>query len=271
MKTTVSLAIILSVAAVSMLLGYIFSIFINPNGSQYDAYTPFRIMNGLIANNAVVRGRRPAVMMEDKEQWFPDYLEFERGYHEMREEILELTRDYELREFRDFDIFNSYLLRPSDKWRVMPVMLLGQYVNIQYAPKTIAILKKCCPHSGIRNALVSLIEPRTNIAPHEGNFMSVVRYHLCLYNPEPAKSYLNINDTIIHWEEGRSFMFDDMYTHSVVNYAHHPRIVIYLDLVRYNLPWYLKMADHLLHYVATFSGRYSDYVAGSRPTLKTTN
>ena len=226
---------------------------------MYDAFYLIRLSNALIEQTL----QRQAI--PTGEHYFADRKLIEGNFDIIKEEYLKLRATHELKEFQSFDASNRQILGPNDKWVVLPLKLMGTFVNTDKAPITSALIGQC---RGVRNAFFSVLEPYSNLAPHTGNFMSLWRYHLCIDNPAPDASYLFINETRLHWVERESFMFDDMFVHSVVNNSPYPRAILFLDIVRNDLPIHLWVFDYLIHTIATYSDLYKEYVRGSAPIPK---
>jgi hypothetical protein len=256
----IMIAIAISIACFAILINLVFD-----HGTTHDSYAIFRYINGLVESNM---GNNRSVFL-NADEWFPDHwiLESPDNFNTIREEVLQVVNSYLFQQFSDFDDANEGL-EVTGTWRTLPIMLFGRFVNMEKLPKTIAILKHL---KRIRNAFISILEPHTALKPHEGPFTSVVRYHLCLYNPNPEKTRLILNhEQTIRWYEGKSFMFDDRFIHYAENTSNYPRIILFLDIIR-KLPWHIQILDYLATYIATFSFRYRKYVDDSAPMRITLN
>ena len=53
-----------------------------------------------------------------------------------------------------------------------------------------------------------------------------------------------------YWHEGEGMMWDDTYLHDARNNANLPRTVLWLDIKRRDLPWYLRLWNSIALWVA---------------------
>lgn len=61
----------------------------------------------------------------------------------------------------------------------------------------------------------------------------VLRFHLGLLVPEPKEQCrIRVDKEFCHWEEGKSLVFDDSYTHEVWNDTPGVRAVLFVDFLR---------------------------------------
>ena len=87
-------------------------------------------------------------------------------------------------------------------------------------------------------AFFSILAPGKHIPEHRGKHKGLIRYHLGLRVPEPKEACrIRVDNTITHWEEGKSLIFDDTYYHEVWNDTDGYRVVLFLDIERpFNFP-----------------------------------
>ncbi len=85
----------------------------------------------------------------------------------------------------------------------------------------------------MKTAFFSILAPKKHIPAHKGPYNGVLRYHLGLIVPEPKEMCrIRIEDTITHWDEGDSIVFDDTFEHEVWNDTDGFRAVLFVDFVR---------------------------------------
>ena len=95
-----------------------------------------------------------------------------------------------------------------------------------------------CPE--VVTVFYSKLEGGSHIPPHAGYLKGVLRYHLGIRIPEPHKTWIVVNGQKVHWTQGKSILFDDMYLHEVHHTGQQIRSIVWLDVVRNDLnvyPW----------------------------------
>ena len=82
----------------------------------------------------------------------------------------------------------------------------------------------------------SKLSPNTTISPHCGPTFRRLRIHLGISIPEPDMARLNLwaNNQKYTWKEGKAFVFDDSFEHSVDHHGLEDRIVLVVDVVHPN-------------------------------------
>ena len=82
----------------------------------------------------------------------------------------------------------------------------------------------------------SKLSPNTTISPHCGPTFRRLRIHLGISIPEPdmARLHLKANNKKYTWKEGKAFVFDDSFEHSVDHRGLKDRIVLVVDVVHPN-------------------------------------
>jgi beta-hydroxylase len=101
--------------------------------------------------------------------------------------------------------------------------------NCARCPETAALVESI---SGMRCAIFAILAPAKHIPPHRGLYKGLLRYHLGVRIPEPGACRITVNGETRAWEQGRSFVFDDTFTHDVWNESRKPRIVLMIDVER---------------------------------------
>jgi len=134
------------------------------------------------------------------------------NFHDITSEVKTISND---------NLWKTYLLAGYG---------LESEMNSKNCPETARILKKI---PGMKTAFFSILSPNKHIPAHKGPYNGVLRYHLGLIVPEPKeKCRIRICDEIKHWEEGKSLIFDDTFTHEVWNDTSGFRAVLFVDFVR---------------------------------------
>lgn len=107
---------------------------------------------------------------------------------------------------------------------------LREDTNCALCPHTAALLQQV---PGLLTALFSVLEPGARIPPHTGPSKAILTCHMGLRVPSPRESCgLRVDDTVLHWQEGRMLVFDDMYEHEAWNDSDTPRVNLMLHIAR---------------------------------------
>jgi aspartyl/asparaginyl beta-hydroxylase (cupin superfamily) len=123
-------------------------------------------------------------------------------------------------------------IAPAGKWRSF--FLIGyryrDEVNCRACPRTAALISEI---PGLNSAFFSILLPGTHIPPHTGVTKAIITAHLGIQVPrDPAQCWMRVDDEIVHWQEGRVLVFDDMYNHEVKNESDETRIVLLIQIRR---------------------------------------
>jgi hypothetical protein len=81
------------------------------------------------------------------------------------------------------------------------------------------------------------MEAGGHIPRHWGMTKGMLTYHLALRAPrdtEKARMHLEEGETlhVLHWEDGKSFLFDDMFNHEVWNESEDDRYILLIQIKR---------------------------------------
>jgi len=136
--------------------------------------------------------------------------------------------------------------------------------NCARCPATTRLIEEI---PGMITAFYSILKPGKHIPEHRGVFKGILRYHLGLKVPEAQKScWFRIENTMTHWEEGKSILFDDTYRHEVKNDTNEIRVVLLIDIVR---P--LRFPGTWLNHALISLVKHSGYVQDARENLREWN
>lgn len=142
----------------------------------------------------------------------------------------------------------------ANRWKVFMLYLLGHkpQENRKFCPQTCQLL------DGIPNmiqAFFSVLEPGKSIPPHKGPYLGYLRYHLGIQVPKVNPPSIIVNNQEYTWQEGEAVLFDDSWTHAVVNNSPEMRVVLIVDVLR---P--LPTVPHLIN--KTMTGLLARYTYG---------
>ena len=163
---------------------------------------------------------------------FPWVAQAEAMVPEVQEELAEVLsfRD-DLPNFQDISV-DQASISSDDGWKTFFFKAYGfrSEANCRRCPKTAALLDSI---PGLVTGFFSILAPGKHIPPHRGPWRGVLRYHLALKVPEPASaSGIRVGGEEAHWEQGKSLLFDDGYTHEAWNGADDVRVVLFCDVLR---------------------------------------
>jgi beta-hydroxylase len=123
-------------------------------------------------------------------------------------------------------------IQQDNDWKTFFLYAYGltSEANCRKCAETARLLKSI---PGMKTAFFSILSPGKHIPPHRGPYNGVLRYHLGLRVPEPRERVrIRIANEIVHWEEGKSLIFDDAYNHEVWNDTDAIRAVLFVDFLR---------------------------------------
>jgi ornithine lipid ester-linked acyl 2-hydroxylase len=120
----------------------------------------------------------------------------------------------------------------DDKRKTYMLYLYGRQMaeNCCRCPETTRLVETI---PGMKTAFFSTLSPRKHIPEYRGPYTGVLRYHLGLIVPRQKEACrIRVDSDIAHWEEGRSVVFDDTYSHEVWNDTDEERVVLFVDFTR---------------------------------------
>jgi aspartyl/asparaginyl beta-hydroxylase (cupin superfamily) len=136
---------------------------------------------------------------------------------------------------------------PSNKgcWRTIVLKKQGRFVN--GARRSYPHTCKLIEGAQVHNAIFSILDARVNIPAHLGYYKGYLRYHLGVKVPkggEDGPAFIICGGERYQWRKGRGVLFDDMYSHRVENPTDEARAVLYLDVIRNDIPAWLVPLHH---------------------------
>lgn len=156
----------------------------------------------------------------------------EENWLVIRHELEGVLRHYDrIPNFQEIST-DQTALTTDDKWKTFFFYGMGYKAdgNCARCPETTRLIEQI---PGMTTAFFSILSPHKHIPAHRGLYKGFLRYHLGLIVPEPrAACRLRVADQIVHWEEGKSIIFDDTYDHEVWNDTDGIRVVLFLDVIR---------------------------------------
>ena len=211
-------------------------------------------LEGIIARSSLVGNR--ALFDPEQFDWVSG---LESHWPVIRNELEGVLRDRDrLPNFQDIST-DQVVITKDNKWKTYFLYGFGykSESNCERCPETTKLIESV---PGMTTAFFSILLPHKHIPEHRGLYKGFLRYHLGLIVPEPrTKCRIRIADQIVHWEEGKSLVFDDTYPHEVWNETNGLRAVLFMDIVR---P--LRFPGSLLNDVIIRLVRRSGYIQDAR-------
>lgn len=160
---------------------------------------------------------------------FPWAQTLEENWPVIKEEILSLL---ERRRDRLKPYFIERLVFPPRRWKTLGFYFWKYRIheNCRDCPETMRIL-----HSIPRMTACSLsiLEPGSNINPHQGDTNAIIRVHLGLTVPSPLPDCgFQVGGEVRAWEEGKALLFCDAHTHTAWNRSEQRRLILIVDVMR---------------------------------------
>ena len=176
---------------------------------------------------------------------FPWSREVEANWTTIRQELDEVMQHHDqLPNFQDISPDQKNIAK-DDKWKTFFFFAYGlrSEDNLRRCPQTARLLEKI---PGAKTAFFSILTGRKHIPEHCGPYKGVIRYHLGLIVPKPERDCrIRVGETIAHWEEGKSLLFDDTYEHEVWNDTDGLRVVLFMDVLR-PLPFFVGLLNRTI-------------------------
>ena len=155
--------------------------------------------------------------------------------------------------------FDHGRIAADRRWRAFFLKGYGYRMerNAARAPVTSALIEQV---PGLVTANISVLEAGGHIPRHWGMTKGMLTYHLALKSPrEREKCRMHIEEGeqlhVLNWEDGKSFIFDDMFNHEVWNETDEDRYILLIQIKR---P--CKGLGNLIQNTFLFGVRHSRFV-----------
>ncbi len=177
----------------------------------------------------------------DMEKGFPQSKLLRENHLTIRKEMDALLQEHKaaIPTFHEIDKIQKYISDHDETpWRVFVLKAYGNWVesNCALVPETTKLLKEL---PEVTTAMFSILDGRKHIPPHRGFYKGILRYHLGLKVPE-GECYIINGGQQYSWEEGKDVLFDDNFRHEVWNKTDEVRVVLFCDILRSDIPGFLK-------------------------------
>ena len=120
-----------------------------------------------------------------------------------------------------------------NKFTTFLTKVIARYIFRNHFKETQKIIQNLCDKKecGIINVWYSIFEPGAKLGLHVNNDPYMYRAHLGVIVPEGDMG-LKVKDDIVHWEEGKVFVFDPTNPHTAWNASEGNRIVLIVDFYK---------------------------------------
>jgi len=217
----------------------------------------------IIMADSKVSGRA----VQDKSP-FPWIALIEERWSDIRDEAVRI-RAAEIPSLGDIS-FDHGRIAADRRWRAFFLKGYGYQIdsNVRRAPVTAALLEKV---PGLVTANFSVLEAGGHIPRHWGMTKGMLTYHLALKVPSDRNACrMAIEEGkdvhVMHWEEGKSFVFDDMFNHEVWNETEEDR---YLLLIQIKRP--CRWRGNTIQNLFLWAVRHSRFVQDIRQAIESAN
>lgn len=209
-----------------------------PMGMSYDRVT------GLVRRVFDARIEGPSVL--DTERCFPNASRFTGSFGSIRAEALSVMKSVDkVPRFHDLMPEQADISANDGRdWRmfILKAYGVGMPDNLARCPVLAGILAST---PEVLSAAFSFLAPRKHIPPHRGPFRGIMRYHLILKMPldsegRPA-AVLTIDGQPHRLVEGSELLWDDTFTHEVLNDSDESRAALLLDVKRPEMPLDMRL------------------------------
>lgn len=161
----------------------------------------------------------------------PFYESRELEWARRLEENYRAVRDEALQVLSNRSLLSPYTYLNQTGWnacRFVDNFRVNEEVCRRF-PKTAELLKAVPHFPKFRDAMFSVLDPRTHLPPHRDGSNIYLTCHLGLVIPE--RCAIRIGGQVRTWTEGRCLIFDSSYEHEAWNDAETPRIVLLFDFL----------------------------------------
>lgn len=100
-------------------------------------------------------------------------------------------------------------------------------------PRTSALLETM---PEVHLGMFSILMPGSRIPPHFGPARMCLRYHMGISTPNDDACNIKVGNDTYSWRDKEDVMFDDTIVHEVSNNTNVPRIILFLDIERPQIP-----------------------------------
>ena len=164
---------------------------------------------------------------------FPWTKMLEEHWEEIRDEALAVLEQRDaVPPLKDISPDHARLAENNDKWQSFFIWGYGYKMpsNAARCPRTTALVEQI---PGLKSAFYSIFAPGAHIPSHRGVTAAMITCHLALIVPkERDKCRMQVDDQMLHWEPGKTLVFDDTFRHEVWNDTAEDRVILLVQFAR---------------------------------------
>ena len=190
-------------------------------------------------------GNEPSFYDRDKLSWVKP---LEDNWEVIRDEVTSLAASKPERLQPYF--INRAMSFPPKQWRTMGLYFWSFRMksNCRKCPETVKVMRAI---PGLISCSLSVLGPKSNINPHQGDTDATIRCHLGLKVPGTLPECgFQVGKEMRPWEEGKALPFCDAQMHTAWNDCSEQRLILIIDVVR---PEYLKQKNRICAHVLAYS------------------
>ncbi len=163
---------------------------------------------------------------------FPWVTQVEAHWQAIRNEVDSLLMALDLLPGFEEIQTEQYQLSQDKRWKIFPIFAYGYWLkrNMERCPETTKAIKMI---PDLRAAMFSILQPQKELPSHMGNYCGVLRYQLAIKVPKQERLCgISVGGQEVHWQEGKSLIFDDTHMHHAWNRSGEDRVVLFVDFNR---------------------------------------
>jgi hypothetical protein len=146
------------------------------------------------------------------------------------EAATDLIRDEVMKVVQSRDGFKQYFYPGvgNESWQSLMFYKGGRRMeeNCALCPETVRRIEQM-PGGTVREAMISLLEPKAHIRPHRDSGNQLLTCHLGLRIPSDCA--IRVGSETRNWSEGQCLIFDTTFEHEAWNKSDEPRVVLLVD------------------------------------------
>jgi len=179
---------------------------------------------------------------------YPELQKIEDNWEVIRDEAMALYDSGNIRVGEDLPASGFY---KNGRWKSFYLKSFSNKIPSAYelAPKTMALIDQV---PSMHMALFAVLMPGKDLKKHHDPFAFTLRYSLGLSTPNSSDCCLVVDGVDMPWEDGKSYIFDETYMHSIYNNTEKMRIILMTDVDR---PLHLKFVEKIYYYFGAFFNR----------------
>jgi aspartate beta-hydroxylase len=187
----------------------------------------------------------------ESEHYFPESKAFSESWQAIRDEALAISQQPQsIPRFHELMAAQKPIsANDGHDWRVFVLRAYGHDVhrNLRRCPVTAALVRE---FPSVISASFSYLAPGKYIPPHRGPFRGILRFHVGLSMPKGEDgrpgAVMWVDGKEYRLDNGDTMLWDDTYTHEVLNTTDRVRTCLLLDVWRPQMPADMVALSHVI-------------------------